>query len=101
MTWILMKHFEIKASVRLDASGFTARFASVRRFVATLRADTDVDARVVFHHRARRRSAGRLRRRADGARPAHRQTPTQPPALSKNVTAARGQKAHPGFCGPP
>ena len=42
----------------VDDHGFTAQYASVRRFVATLRGATAPEARVVITTRARRRGPG-------------------------------------------
>ena len=56
----------------VDDHGFTARYASVRRFVVTLRGHVAARGARRDHHRAGRRRPGRLRRRPDGAPPAAR-----------------------------
>ena len=59
----------------VDDHGFAARYASVRRFVVhAARRRAGRGARR-DHHRAWRGRPSRLRRRADGARPEHRQVP--------------------------
>ena len=59
----------------VDDHGFAARYASVRRFVVTLRGDRAGRGARRHHDGARRGRPGRLRRGADGARPEHRQVP--------------------------
>ena len=62
----------------VDEVGFTARYASVRRFVRQLRGATPPEARVVIDDGRRRRPSG-LRRGADGPPPADRQVSPDAP----------------------
>ena len=59
----------------VDSHGFTGGYQSVKRFVRKLRGSASAGSPRGDRDRARRGSAGRLRRRPDGARPAHRQVP--------------------------
>ena len=62
----------------VDSHGFTARYASVKRFVGRLRGQSAKSACAVHRYAARRGSAGRLRQRPDGARSAHWPIPAYP-----------------------
>ena len=64
----------------VDDHGFAARYASVRRFVVTLRGARAGRGARRDHHRPRRGRPSRLRRRwADGPRPDHRQVSPRAP----------------------
>ena len=51
----------------VDEHGFTARYASVKRFAASCADSGAVEARVVITTAPGEEAPGRLRRRADGA----------------------------------
>jgi hypothetical protein len=70
----------------VDNHGFAARYASVRRFVVTMRDAAPAEARVVITTAPGEGRPGRLRRRrADGARPEHRQVPAGAPLRAPNT----------------